>query len=102
MLGLGGLTYLPMQQVFPNGAELISRQVAKLEKAYSEGKISSSLWEQYKIQLRHLQSATSPDVETLTMPMVSAQYYGLRLMALLTISSSTLHSSRLPKPERPT
>lgn len=67
-LGLTGFTYTPMQQVSPRAAQLIAAQCAKLEAAHKEGKISSALWEQYKIQMKVLQSETSVDMEWTTLP----------------------------------
>ncbi|KZP01246.1 GMC oxidoreductase [Calocera viscosa TUFC12733] len=67
-LGLAGFTFTPMQQVSPKASELISAQCETLEAAYVNGKISPALWEQYKIQMRVLQNASSVDMEWTTLP----------------------------------
>jgi len=67
-LGLTGFTFAPMQQVSTNAATLIEAQCEKLKTANKAGKISPSLWEEYKIQMRVLRDESSVDMEWTTLP----------------------------------
>ncbi|KZT50999.1 GMC oxidoreductase [Calocera cornea HHB12733] len=67
-LGLAGFTFTPMQQVSSKASEIIAAQCAKLSAFRNDRKIRPGLWEQYKAQMRVLQSENSVDMEWTTLP----------------------------------
>jgi len=110
MSGLGCLTYMPSQLVFPNIKVLIASQVSKLEKDYKEGKISEALWDQYNIQLRYLQSDSSPDVEIAPMPQhftfitpaeAGKSYYTFLICLTHPFSRGTIHITSIDPAQQP-
>ncbi|KZT61506.1 GMC oxidoreductase [Calocera cornea HHB12733] len=90
-MGFARFAFAPLQRISPAAGTLIVELEKRLEAEQEDGKISTSLWDQYQIQLRLLKDENVTDAEIMITPMALPHYSRVPGKSYLTMLAGLNH-----------